>query len=90
EIVNGKGKRRTITSYEMVDKYISTLLSQKLNRFYQPLFLENSYAYQENKGIQSAVEKAREYIEAGYTYAVEIDVENFFDEVDLKKLLDIL
>ena len=90
EIVNCKGKKRTVTKMNTIDRFVSRLLAQKLNEFYNPLFLRDSCAYQHNKGIQTAVERARVYIEAGMEYVVEIDIKNFFDEISLEILESLL
>lgn len=90
EIINGKGKRRKVTKYSDPDKLITRLISQKLNEFFTPLFETESHAYQENKGITTAVESAKGYIENKREFVVEIDVKNFFDEIDLSKMLSLL
>lgn len=90
EIINGRGKHRKVTSFELSDKFITRLLAQKFNTYFTTIFLENSYAYQENKGTVYAVEKAKEYIENGNEFVVEIDIKNFFDEINLELLLNIV
>ncbi len=90
EIVNGKGKRRLVTTFTDTDKLITRLLAQKLNQFYGPTFLPNSCAYQENKGIVTATDIAREYIEVGNEYVVDTDIQSFFDEISIERLYGIL
>lgn len=90
EIINGKGKRRQVTSFTPQDKLITKLLAQKLNDFFEPIFLEESFAYRRNRGTLQAVERAKEYIEANNEYVVEVDIQNFFDEINLDLLLTIL
>lgn len=90
EILNGNGKRRVISIMNTQDRYICRLLAQKLKRYLEPIFLENSQAYQENKGVVSATEKARGYIEQGDKFVVEIDIKDFFDTISLEKLEGLL
>lgn len=90
EIINNKGKKRIIAKYSNQDRFITRLITQKLQGFYEVSFLNGSQAYQNGKGIQSAVEIARSYIEAGNDTVVELDIQNFFDDIDLAKLLNIL
>lgn len=90
EILNGSGKRRVISIMNTQDRYICRLLAQKLQRYLDPMFLENSQAYQENKGVVSATEKARAFIEQGNTLVVEIDIKDFFDTISLEKLENLL
>ena len=55
EIINNKGKRRNIANLCSIDRLISRLLAQKLNRYFDPLLNDNTYAYRENKGVLPAV-----------------------------------
>ena len=90
EIINGKGKRREISNLNTVDKFISRLIAQKLRRYIDPKFLENSYAYQEGKGILDAVQKAKQYMESGKQVVVEIDLKNYFDSIQIDYLLELI
>ena len=87
EYINNTGKRRNIASLNVIDRFITRMMSQKLNRYLGPLFCENSYAYQAEKGVMSAVQKAKEYVEGGMRHVVEIDLKNYFDTIPLDKLL---
>ena len=49
-------------------------------------FCENSFAYQEGKGVAAAVEKACQYINEGYTIVAEMDIESYFDKIYRKYL----
>ena len=90
EILNGHGKRRIVSSLNVTDRFITRLISQKLKRYMEPMFLQNSYAYQENKGIVQAVTKAKEYAECGNHIVVEVDFKNYFDNIPLEKMLEIV
>jgi group II intron reverse transcriptase/maturase len=57
---------------------------------YEQDFSPNSYGFRPNKNARQAVGKAREYIHEGFTYIVDIDLKNFFDEVDHCLLLNLL
>ena len=87
EIVNKNGKRRNIASLNAIDRFITRLLAQKLNRYISPIFLENSFAYQDGKGVLSAVMKAKEYIEVGKKYVAEIDLKNYFDTIPFDRMI---
>jgi group II intron reverse transcriptase/maturase len=53
-------------------------------------FDDYSYGFRPNRNAQQAVQKAQEYINSGYQYIVDIDLKNFFDEVDHCILLQLL
>ena len=86
EYVNQKGKRRNIANLASIDRFITRLLAQKLNRYLSSMFLEKSFAYQEGKGVVAAVEHMKKYVEAKKKYVIEIDIEDFFDTIPLEKL----
>ena len=86
EILNKNGKKREISIYNSVDKFILRMLYQKLYRYFTPLFFSNSYAYQENKGVNEAIKKCKDYIDDGCNYVVEIDLKSYFDTIPLDRL----
>lgn len=90
EIVNGKGKRRKVTKYSDPDKLITRLIAQKLNDFFSPMFEPESHAYQDGKGITTAVESAKKNIENKKEFVVEIDVKNYFDEINIELMISLL
>ena len=90
EILQGAGKRRIISGINVLDRFITRLLSQKLKRYFEPEFLENSYAYQEGKGTLEAITKAKEYVEAGNTFVAEVDIKDFFDSIPLDAVMQLL
>ena len=90
EILNRRGKRRIVSSLCVIDRFLTRLLSQKLKRYLVPEFMENSFAYQEGKGILDAVQKAQQFIESGNIWVAEIDLQNYFDTVNLERLLGMI
>lgn len=87
EHINKTGKRRNIANFNVIDRFITRLLSQKLNRYISPIFMENSCAYQDGKGVMGAVAKAKEHVESGKKYVIEIDLKNYFDSIPLENML---
>ena len=82
EIINRKGKRRVISSMNVLDRFISRLLSQKLRRYLEPEFLAGSYAYQENKRVSKALKICRKYL----SHVQKSVFEGCLTEAKLKKL----
>ncbi|MDL2324178.1 type I-B CRISPR-associated endonuclease Cas1b [Ruminococcaceae bacterium OttesenSCG-928-A16] len=81
ELVSPKGKIRTISKLTSVDRLILRAMHQVMYACFSPVFSEFSHAYQEKKGIITAVRQAANYVEAGYAYTVDIDIESYFDNV---------
>jgi len=50
-------------------------------------FKDNSYGFRPNRNAHQAIEKARQYINEGYTWVVDIDLEKYFDTVNHDKLM---
>ncbi len=90
EIINNKGKRRNIASLNVIDRFISRMLSKKLDKYFDPLFCDNSFAYREGKGVPDALNKAKTYIEQGCKYVVEIDIKDYFDNIVLEDLYSLV
>lgn len=87
EHINRTGKRRNIASLNVLDRFITRLLAQKMNQYIAPLFCSCSYAYQDGKGVIAAVTKAKEFAECGMRYVAEIDLKNYFDTIPLEELI---
>lgn len=90
EIINGKGKRRIVSNFPLIDRFITRLLAQKLARYIEPQFMTNSFAYQEGKGVQSAVMYAQKCMEQGLNLLVEIDLKDYFDTILLSEIQGLL
>lgn len=88
EIVNYKGKHRTISLMNSSDRLIYRATFQALNSVIDPKLSEYSYAYREKKGVLEAVKQAADYMESGYIWCVEFDIQNFFDNIDHQILVE--
>ena len=55
---------------------------RKLNYIYDENFSENSFGFRPRRGAKDAIQKAETYINEGYRWVVDIDLEKFFDRVD--------
>ncbi|SHM76800.1 group II intron reverse transcriptase/maturase [Caldanaerovirga acetigignens] len=55
---------------------------QVLTPIFDPGFSEFSYGFRPGKRAHDAVRKARQYVEEGYEWAVDLDIEKFFDRVN--------
>jgi group II intron reverse transcriptase/maturase len=81
DIINQTGKIRTISKLASIDRLLLRAIHQVLYAKFAPMFSPFSYAYQENKGIATAARQAADYIEAGYIYVVDIDIESYFENI---------
>lgn len=83
---NGGERKLGIPTY--MDRLIQQAISQELTKMYDPEFSENSYGFRAAKNAHQALEKAKEYINTGYSHVVELDLEKFFDRVNHDYLMN--
>jgi RNA-directed DNA polymerase len=58
--------------------------------YFETVFSEYSYGFRANKSAHDAIHKAKQYIESGYEYVVDIDLAKYFDTVNHDKLMALL
>ena len=90
EIPKSNGKTRLLGIPTVVDRLLQQAVSQVIAVKFEMEFEDFSYGFRPNRNAQKAVMKAQEYINAGYQHIVDIDLQNFFDEVDHSILLQII
>jgi len=91
EILKEDGiKKRKLGIPTTVDRVIQQAISQILSPMYEVQFSENSYGFRPNRSAHQAIRKCQEYIQEGYTYAVDMDLERYFDTLNHSKLIEIL
>lgn len=71
-----------------MDRLIQQAIAQVLTKEYEPGFSFNSYGFRSEKNAQQAVLKAKEYINAGYSHVVDLDLSQFFDRVNHDYLMN--
>ena len=74
----------------VTDRFIQQAIAQVLSTIYDPTFSDHSYGFRPDRRAHDAVRKAKGYIQEGYRWVVDIDLEKFFDKVNHDKLMGIL
>jgi RNA-directed DNA polymerase len=77
---DGKGTR-SLGIPTVLDRFIQQAILQVLTPIFNPHFSESSYGFRPKRGSHDAIKAARNHVEAGYRYVVDIDLEKFFDRV---------
>ena len=90
EIPKEDGKKRPLGIPTAVDRVIQQAIAQVLAPTYEPKFAETSYGFRPKRSAHDALKKSQEYINAGYRYVVDMDLEKFFDTVNQSKLTQLL
>lgn len=83
---NGNGVRK-LGIPTVVDRTIQQAIVQVLSPIFEDTFSEYSYGFRPNRSCQNAITKALEYLNLGYGWIVDIDLEKFFDNVPQDKLM---
>jgi hypothetical protein len=83
---NGGERKLGIPTY--MDRLIQQAISQELTKMYDAEFSEHSYGFRAEKNAHQALQKAREYINEGYSHVVDLDLAQFFDRVNHDYLMN--
>ena len=82
EIPKHSGGTRLLGIPTVLDRFIQQAIAQELNLIYDENFSENSFGFRPRRDAKSAIKKAESYINEGYRWVVDIDLEKFFDKVN--------
>jgi len=75
------GGTRDLGVPNVVDRLIQQAILQVLNPIFDPGFSESSFGYRQGRSAQQATKVAQSYIENGYSWIVDVDLDSFFDRV---------
>ena len=84
------GKQRPLGIPTVVDRVIQQAMLQVLSEIYEPVFSEHSYGFRPNRSAHMAMEEVLSYLNEGYEWIIDLDIEKFFDTVNHDKLISIL
>lgn len=90
EIPKPDGGVRLLGIPTVLDRVIQQAITQVLTPIYERKFSEFSYGFRPKRNAHQAIMKCKEYIETGYTWAVDIDLAKYFDTVNHDKLMRLL
>lgn len=90
EIPKENGKKRQLGIPTVVDRVIQQSIAQQLQQIYELEFSVHSYGFRPKRSAHQALWKCQDFITKGYGYAVDLDLERFFDTVSHSKLIEVL
>lgn len=76
------GGQRPLGIPTVVDRLIQQAMAQVLTHIFEPGFSDHSYGFRPNRSAHDAVRQVQAYIKEGYRWAVDMDLEKFFDSVE--------
>lgn len=83
---HGKGERKLGVPC-VVDRVIQQAILQVLTPIFEPDFSDSSFGSRPKRSAHGAIRQITECIKAGYRYAVDLDLEKFFDTVNQDVLM---
>jgi len=87
EIPKGDGGTRLLGIPTVVDRLIQQAIAQIFTPIFEAGFSESSYGFRPGRKAHDAIRASQGYINEGYTWVVDIDLEKFFDRVNHDKLM---
>ncbi|WP_019244344.1 MULTISPECIES: group II intron reverse transcriptase/maturase [Bacillus] len=90
EIPKENGKMRKLGIPTVVDRVVQQAIHQVLSPIFEEQFSEFSYGFRPKRSCEMAIIKSLEFLNDGYDWVVDIDLERFFDTVHHDKLMRII
>ncbi|ESV55358.1 maturase [Streptococcus agalactiae LMG 14747] len=90
EIPKPNGGIRQLGIPTVMDRIIQQAIVQVLSPICEPYFSETSYGFRPNRSCEKAIIKLLEYLNDGYEWIVDIDLEKFFDTVPQDRLMSLV
>jgi len=81
------GGQRGLGIPNVVDRMVQEAIRLVLEPVYEPTFHKSSHGFRPNRSCQTAIAEARGYVEEGYEWVVDLDLEKFFDRVNHQRLM---
>jgi len=88
EIPKPDGGTRLLGIPTVLDRMIQQAIAQELSKIYEPTFSSSSYGFRPKRQAKMAISKAKEYINEGNRWVVDMDLEKFFDKVNHDILME--
>ena len=90
EIPKPQGGKRMLGIPTVIDRLLQQAIAQWLTTKYDGGFSGYSYGFREGRNAHQAVLQAQEYLNEGYEWVIELDLEKFFDKVNHDRLMSTL
>lgn len=90
EIPKPNGSKRKLGIPTVMDRVIQQGIAQVISPICEPLFSDHSYGFRPNRSCEMAIREMLMFLNEGYEWIVDIDLEKFFDNVPQDKLMSLV
>ena len=90
EIPKPNGGKRKLGIPTVMDRVIQQGIAQVVSPMCEPKFSEHSYGFRSKRSCEMAIRELLVYLNEGYEWIVDIDLEKFFDTVPQDKLMSLV
>ncbi|MHC4240530.1 MAG: group II intron reverse transcriptase/maturase [Planctomycetota bacterium] len=87
EIPKSDGGIRKLGIPTVLDRFIQQAIMQVLQTYWDKTFSDHSYGFRPGRSAHQAISRGQQYVDQGYRWIVDIDLEKFFDRVNHDKLM---
>ena len=87
EIPKPDGEVRLLGIPTVIDRLLQQAIAQVITPIFERKFSSYSYGFRPGRSAHDAIMKAQEYVQEGYEWVVDIDLEKFFDRVNHDMLM---
>jgi RNA-directed DNA polymerase len=81
------GGQRGLGIPNVIDRVVQEAIRMVLEPLYEPTFHASSHGFRPNRSCHSAIAEARQHVDDGYEWIVDIDLKQFFDRVHHQRLM---
>lgn len=81
------GGQRGLGIPNVVDRVVQEAVRQVLEPLYEPRFHASSHGFRPGRSCHTAIAEAIGYVDEGYEWVVDLDLEKFFDQVNHQRLM---
>lgn len=90
EIPKPNRSKRKLGIPTVMDRVIQQGIAQIISPMCEPLFSDHSYGFRPNRSCEMAIKDMLMFLNEGYEWIVDIDLEKFFDNVPQDKLMSLV